>query len=202
MRLLEAVKIQTRTWHNQMEALAFSDKIAAGTLHLNEYQTLILAHYVFHKKYEKYLAAIPSLVANETLNLENRLKEKALFMDLKALNLENQVFDFTADFVPQTLEEGLGCLYVTEGSTLGGNVIRKKLDKMPAISEQTAMHYYGYYGNEVGLKWKQYRQVAEQVVIGEQQKQDFFRAASATFKAYAACMQQSIDMRYTPKAQK
>jgi len=53
-----------------------------------------------------------------------------------------------------TEAEGLGCLYVVEGSTLGGQVITRQLLKSLGLTAENGVAFFNGYGAETGLRWK------------------------------------------------
>ena len=194
MEILKKVKNATRSWHDRMEEVALSDKIAAGTLSLPEYKAVILGHYVFHQAAEQRLQQQEKLSAVAGLDLEARLKTPLLAQDVHQLGLEHYVFDFNPDISLDTVSEALGCMYVMEGATLGGTVIGRSLQKVSEITDSGAMHYYGCYGEQTGRHWKRFKEVVEQQVVTEAQEAAFVESATATFRAYAACMEKAFQM--------
>jgi heme oxygenase len=51
--------------------------------------------------------------------------------------------------------QAFGCLYVMEGSTLGGRIISKWLQKNPFISlQEEQLHFFNGYQEQTGSKWK------------------------------------------------
>jgi heme oxygenase len=47
----------------------------------------------------------------------------------------------------------LGCMYVLEGSTLGGRIIARKLQQHLAIDADTGAAFFQACGNETGTRW-------------------------------------------------
>ena len=189
MDILKEVKNRTRPWHDEMEAVAFSDKIAAGNLSLHQYKAIILGHYLFHREAERQLVSHQYLLTPEGLVLEDRLKSGLLAQDVEQLQLRPYLFDFQLHLDTDSLAKALGCMYVMEGATLGGTVIERSLSKVSAIRSSGAMHYYGCYGEQTGRRWKQFREIIVQNVVSEEEAQEFINTATATFRAYAGCME-------------
>lgn len=50
----------------------------------------------------------------------------------------------------------LGCLYVMEGSTLGGQVLTRHFEKALSLSERSGVAYFSGYGAETGKKWREF----------------------------------------------
>lgn len=84
----------------------------------------------------------------------------------------------------------LGCFYVLEGATLGGQIIvREILAGIPALRpvlEAGAIHFFGSYGTEVGRNWRAFCQVlnawGETASVAERTR--CISTAIATFDAF------------------
>jgi heme oxygenase len=51
---------------------------------------------------------------------------------------------------------GLGCLYVLEGSTLGGQLIARELERRFGIAEFSGSSFFHSHGSNVGEAWKEF----------------------------------------------
>jgi heme oxygenase len=54
----------------------------------------------------------------------------------------------------QTWPEVLGALYVTEGATLGGQIISRHLEQMLGLSARRGTAFFSSYGLQVGEMWR------------------------------------------------
>jgi heme oxygenase len=54
----------------------------------------------------------------------------------------------------ETIPQVLGCLYVIEGSTLGGQVITRHLQSNLGITPETGGAFFAGYGAETGARWQ------------------------------------------------
>lgn len=79
----------------------------------------------------------------------------------------------------------LGCLYVLEGATLGGQIISRHLSEIQNLSpERGAAFFYGY-GAETGHMWKSFRALlTRDVESGECDPEEVIAAAAETFHRY------------------
>ncbi|MFT4174124.1 MAG: biliverdin-producing heme oxygenase [Rhodocyclaceae bacterium] len=85
----------------------------------------------------------------------------------------------------------LGCMYVIEGSTLGGQIIAPHLCRRFAergVSAARGAQYFGGYGADNGRMWRTFREALDQVpaVLHD----DTVRAASATFTSLRRWLEQ------------
>lgn len=92
------------------------------------------------------------------LELEARRKAHLLMEDLAALGLS----DLARAALPRCpelpavdgLQAALGCLYVLEGSTLGGRYIEHRLTELRPDTIATAHAYLRCYGRATGERWR------------------------------------------------
>ena len=87
-----------------------------------------------------------------SLMLEERLKTPALRRDLAALGAA--VPPGQADWLPASVPEGLGTLYVLEGGTLGGQLISRHLGPRLGLDAGAGLAYFSGYGPQTGPMWK------------------------------------------------
>jgi heme oxygenase len=55
-----------------------------------------------------------------------------------------------------TAEQALGCLYVLEGATLGGQIISRQLRESLGIAAEDGAAFYNGYGSDTGRQWKSF----------------------------------------------
>jgi len=178
------LRTETAEHHQSLENLMFVNQIMNKTLSINEYKTLLTVNYIIHKELEdKLIKMLDSGVAEE-LDMTNRAKLSHLEDDLRYWEIDAKAlpklnFDL---FVPgQSTAEILGALYVLEGATLGGNVIKKHLLENPSFDgKEAGLNYYGVYGAELGAKWKTFVSVLNSNVT-EVDYQACIHSANETF---------------------
>lgn len=159
---------QTSDKHNELESLMFVNEIMNGSLSISDYKKLLTVNYIIHHKLEKKLTDMLDADIFEKLQMHTRYKLTALEKDLDywaidPLSLPDLDFEL---FVPERNNaEVLGALYVLEGATLGGNVIKKQILKNPEFAHhKDGLNYYGVYGDELGSKWKTFVEVLNESV--------------------------------------
>lgn len=156
MSLLERLKEETKELHETTEALLFGPKLMAGTLHEQEFLTLLYVNLAFHDALERALAAYPDFFL--AYDLPARRKVPFIEADLKALKAplpENRPLLF-AGWTPYQL---LGAAYVAEGSTLGSRLISNVLKANTRLSGEARQSiFYKGYGEVTGPRWKAFRE--------------------------------------------
>lgn len=152
------LRTETAQNHKTLESLMFVNEIMNNTLSTDQYKKLLTINYIIHQKLENTLAnSLDSTIA-EQLGMKDRLKLGALEQDLNYWNISTLTLPELSFelFIPEkNIAEVLGALYVLEGATLGGNVIKRHLLANPNFkNHEDGLNYYGVYGEELSAKWK------------------------------------------------
>lgn len=178
------LRTETAENHKALESLMFVNEIMNHSLSIDQYKKLLTINYIIHQKLENELSnMLDSDIARE-LDMNSRLKLASLEKDLDYWNIDNLTLpglDFEL-FVPQkNTAEVLGALYVLEGATLGGNVIKKHiLDNKQFEGHEEGLNYYGVYGDALSAKWKTFVSVLNERVV-EADYQACVNSANLTF---------------------
>ncbi|MDB5372033.1 MAG: hypothetical protein JWP04_675 [Belnapia sp.] len=123
-----ALREATAEIHARLHDLPAFAALAAGRLDRSGYGALLRRLLGFHAAIEAALAAAPPLGAYG-IHLAERRRSGLLRDDLAALGLP--AIGPQAPVPPlDTAARALGCLYVTEGSTLGGRQLARGLDHL------------------------------------------------------------------------
>jgi heme oxygenase len=119
--------------------------------------------------------------------LRPRQRLRLLEIDLIALGYSQHALDALPRCLPVPLRNGMeaiGSLYVMEGSSLGGRVVLKHLNRClgPEIEGRSA-YFYGY-GDETGSMWRSFLARLDTVPLAR--KGSVCRGALATFEQLGA----------------
>lgn len=169
------LKEHTKNLHDLVEEKLMSNKIMDKSFTRSEYQQLLQHNYSFLLHFEEAVFAKISAENAQKLNLDRRRKLPFLQKDLK--DFEAQIPE---NIIIKNEAEALGILYVMEGATLGGNVIAKNLAKNPEFAGIT-FNFFGCYGAETGLLWKNFREVLESAYDGSN-AEDFLDGAKRAYQ--------------------
>jgi heme oxygenase len=94
------------------------------------------------------------------LKIKDRMRLCLLASDLLSFNVDSAALSElpVCQNLPdlKTLPMVLGCLYVLEGSTLGGTIISKHLKKVLPIDESAGCSFFSSYGRDVGPMWSSF----------------------------------------------
>jgi heme oxygenase len=148
MTLLERLKVETRPSHDRIE-LAFDLERRIATR--DSYKNLLERFYGFHRAWEQ--AAAP--VAGNREFFERRCKTHLLVQDLHALGMtQDEIISLPQcrSLMPLPSSQAvLGSMYVIEGSTLGGAIISREVERRFGMNAETGCAYFRSYGREIGV---------------------------------------------------
>ena len=155
--LITLLRNTTTQVHKDLEAMPVSKIIMSPELTVAGYIDYLCKVYAIHHSIEN--SVFPVLVETVT-DVEKRKKIELIIHDLKTLETRIPVVDsfLDADFrgnVPFCM----GMLYVSEGSTLGGQYILKNIQKVLGGQAADATTFLNAYGPRTGSMWKAFTDI-------------------------------------------
>lgn len=175
------LRTQTMPCHKALEQNPYSVALMAHEANIDNYATYLKKLYGFVKPYEQHVfAKVDGVIAD----VETRRKTVLLENDLKALGYSEAqintlpVYSYPA---PATTAQALGAMYVLEGSTLGGNIIYKRLNHLIGVDKETNGKYFTAYGEASGMKWKAFMDAFATYATENNAEQEIINTAIATF---------------------
>jgi heme oxygenase len=126
--LLSRLRLETRPYHDAVEANSFNTALAAGTVTATETAQFLARLYGFMQPYETALRLHAADFGPEW-QLDQRYRTPLILEDLARLGFPAEPPLCIAMPPLHTQAQLLGAMYVMEGSTLGGQVIARQLDK-------------------------------------------------------------------------
>ena len=151
MNLLQRLKIETALAHDRIEQ-AFD--LGARTSSRSAYRDLLARLYGFHAAWEPRAEAA---LAHPGL-FRGRRKVDLLRTDLHELGMTDSDMRQLALCVPtvpmRTPADALGSMYVVEGSTLGGTLTARHVERRLGLGFNNGCSYFRCYGEAVGPMWK------------------------------------------------
>lgn len=153
MTLLERLKAETRAEHDRIEiAVDFERRTAT----LADYRDLLARYYGFHSVWEEKAEA--ALV--DSAFFQPRRKTGLLERDLAALGLRaDEIVKLPRCHPLMPLRDqaaALGSMYVIEGSTLGGAIIARGVERNLGLCPETGCAYFRSYGRDTAKMWKSF----------------------------------------------
>jgi heme oxygenase (biliverdin-IX-beta and delta-forming) len=124
---------------------------------IEDYAQLVERFFGFWAPVEDRLSNLRSL-RDPDLALESRLKSTLLSQDLLILGRDPATVG-QCDKLPRldSFLQGLGCLYVLEGSTLGSQIISRCLKEKLQLGERTGASFFNAYGGLTGARWMEFK---------------------------------------------
>ena len=178
--VLNDLRAGTHTLHVALEQRLpfFSD-----TLDLERYTRLLGAYFGFYEALEDRLMRSAFIPAG--FDLHARLKTPALAQDLSALGIDTQALP-RCPHLPDLRSEAatLGVLYVLEGATLGGNVLRKRVAEQLGLDADTGGAFLFVYGEDTGQHWKAFLEFLGSVPLDATGRSEAAQAACSTFSCF------------------
>jgi heme oxygenase len=180
--ILKIIKDETAEWHSRVEMLVpvFRDGYTRA-----DYTRLLEQFYGFYSGYEMALGRTDGL---ETLlpDWRERLKLPWLEEDLCWLGRTKTELSRlpVCSRLPalDSPELALGALYVTEGSTLGGQVISRRLEQSLALLPGKGASFFAGHGSATGSMWRGFSNALRRFATAENER-CILASAGETFKS-------------------
>jgi heme oxygenase len=154
--ILDFLRDQTRHLHEQVERTV---DLPARLRSVAHYASLLARFFGFYAPLEERLAGVGGYDA-VGLDLAARRKTHLLRADLTTLGLGAADIDSLArcDDLPvvSDLSSALGCLYVLEGATLGGQIVRRQAPAQLGLTPGSGCSFFASYGERVGPMWQEF----------------------------------------------
>jgi heme oxygenase (biliverdin-IX-beta and delta-forming) len=149
--LLQRLKVETAAAHARIEeALDLDQRMRS----IGDYRTFLARLYGFHAVWEPKAEA---LIA-DPMFFAPRRKLHNLTRDLRTLGLSPKEVDALPlcgePLAMRSRAEAFGAMYVVEGSTLGGVIIARHINRALGPPAASACSYLRCYGLDLGRMWK------------------------------------------------
>ena len=181
--LLEILRTGTGQLHVALEKRLpfFSERLDA-----NWYRRLLQAYYGFYAPMEAVLYG--SGLIPDGFDCALRAKTPTLLSDLLALGLDDHAINALPHCTDlptfDTPAACLGALYVLEGATLGGQVLRREMAARLAVDADNGGAFLDVYGAETGRRWKDFLDYLGRFPLDASAKQRAVTAARSTFSGF------------------
>lgn len=192
--ILERLKSESASHHDQVEANPYAKAIMAGTIDLNGYKTYLELFYGYIAPLER-LAYGSEALEKSGYDLEVRRKTPMLERDLDELGVgqqERESLPLCSELPDlSTPEKLLGCFYVIEGSTMGGQMITKKLSQSLGLKPAEGLAYFYSYGPDARIRWGEFRERLLEAGQSEAAQDEIVQSAIRTFELLEQWLDQS-----------
>jgi heme oxygenase len=179
--ILTRLREHTRSAHERLESRAC---ILEQTANLGDYKRLVSAFYGFYQPIELSLAAV-IMQELPDFDFDPRRKVRLLENDFSSLCIDVTQFDKCGVCcnlpVLRTAPQALGCLYVLEGSTLGGKIISTYVRDSLGIDAANGAAFFNSYGSNVGVMWSAFGRQLSCYSETHSEDRQILESALATF---------------------
>ena len=183
LSILRELKQRTATHHRALEETAGIWNCLASRA---SYGNLLLRFLGIYSVLETRLAALEEL-PKWLPDMSERWKLPALESDLAILGVPTEVWAVgTGSPDIKTIAAAFGCLYVLEGSTLGGQMISREVSERLGVGPEHGCQFFSSYGSRVGQMWRIFGQSLESFCSTNPPCRDEITAsAEATFSYFS-----------------
>ena len=181
--VLQDLRAGTAELHIRLERQLpfFSDQ-----LDTNAFQRLMQAYYGFYMPLEN--ALLDSDMTSADFDLVSRLKAPTLRKDLHALGLSAEAIECLpiCGSLPaiNCRPTCLGVLYVLEGATLGGKILRREMASRLGLNADNGAAFLDIYGADTGRRWRDFIAYLGSRSLDTGERGAVVTAARATFGCF------------------
>ncbi|MFJ7313010.1 biliverdin-producing heme oxygenase [Pseudomonas sp. NPDC098747] len=158
----------------------------SDTLDAQAFERLMQAYYGFYLPLESALQSSGSVP--DDFDLTPRLKTHTLRGDLLALGLASEVLETlpVCDQLPviDSAAASLGVLYVLEGATLGGQILRREISVRLGLEAANGAAFLYVYGAATGRHWRDFIEYLGNRPMDADECQAVVIAAQSTFSCF------------------
>lgn len=158
----------------------------SDTLDSNAFLRLMQAYYGFYRPMES--ALLDSGVIPVDFDLAPRLKAQTLLNDLQALGVTAEAIARLplCQSLPviDSSAACLGVLYVLEGATLGGQILRREIASRLSLDADNGAAFLDVYGAATGRRWRDFIDYLGSRPLDADERKAVVAAAQTTFSCF------------------
>lgn len=176
---LSALRLGTEDLHRQIERRVNLELI---TRSVDDYAKMLAAYYGFYQPFERQIEN----ARRALFEFESLARSTQIIRDLHALGQSRLIATlpgFAKIPALETTPDLVGAIYVVEGSSLGGQIIARRVREDLGIDRDSGGSFFAGDGN-VGKRWQTFRSAANAAVRTQVEREDGVRAARAVFRAF------------------
>ena len=164
---LTALREHTRAEHLRLEQHL---NLLRADFSLTQYADLLKGFLGYYRPLEQRLLALTA-IRDWVPDYDQRVKTPLLVQDLTTLGYDAACLANlpSCPALPNCHDRSrvMGCLYVLEGSTLGGQMLQRHFKRQLALEEHQGLTFFTGYGPDTPTRWKQFGAWLEQGPLDE-----------------------------------
>jgi heme oxygenase len=189
--LMARLRAETRGPHERVEAAAFSASITGERISRRAYVAQLHAWRTFVNALESALDdraadhdVLGSVWRPDTQRKTPRLDADLAFLDPDSVGAhplaQRAAYSYAAHMADAPALALLGHLYVHEGSSLGGLVLRKHLSRALGLSEH-GLSFHAGHGRETMARWREFKARMDSAPLSPREQDAVVLAANDAF---------------------
>lgn len=188
VKVHEQLKVATHAYHARLNRSSALDNLMSPRLSMIEYRNILIGYSHLYLALENRIIAY--LKQHPTLFVySERIKHKWLQDDLAVLDVGIQTqysktFQHVALPKIDRIGKLIGVLYTIEGSTLGGQVISRCLEKHIGLTQENGACFFNGYGERTISMWQDFLLFAETIAANEDECHVAVDSACQTFQLF------------------
>jgi heme oxygenase len=158
----------------------------SDTLDTQAFVRLMQAYYGFYLPLENALLRSDAIPAD--FDLTPRLKAPTLCTDLHALGVSAEALQNLPQCQQLPIIDSsaacLGVLYVLEGATLGGQILRREISSRLGLEADNGAAFLDIYGAATGRRWRDFLEYLSSRPMSADERAAVVAAAQTTFSCF------------------
>lgn len=155
----------------------------SDTLDINAFKRLMQAYYGFYQPLEQ--ALLDSGLIPDDFDLTPRLKAATLYADLQTLGAASTTLPMCRELpLISASAASLGVLYVLEGATLGGQILRREIAARLNLDADNGAAFLDIYGAATGRRWRDFIEYLGSRPLDAAERAAVVVAAQTTFSCF------------------
>lgn len=192
------LKEATKDQHDGLESTV---NVMDHTFSLEDYVGLMTRFYRFYRAFEPEIGRLDW--TGTGYDPLERAKLPKLERDLDNLGVPSAEREELTPFTELPLLDNharaFGSLYVVEGATLGGQLIKRHLEQHLGLTPDNGAAFFGGYGAETGPMWKRFGSSLTEFAEMHGSEDEIIANARQTFDSFKACFEQPLNGPKTKK---
>ncbi len=152
-------KIREKTFVYHDDFTGWANKILTSQADKEHYKDVLKTFYGFYLPLEQKFESLEDW-KNQDFDMVKRRKTPLLIQDMKSMEMTDEEISQIemCENLPtiNNMPEALGCLYVVEGATLGGQIVSNKLKETLGLTANTGSAFFNSYKENVRPMWKEF----------------------------------------------
>lgn len=184
-RILDSLRRQTAELHRAVEENSRLSALVSQEFTLQFYGDVLLRFHRLYHPLERRLSGMPQW-RDSPLDFAARPKTARIERDLACLGLapalqSNLPSDESEDLAIPDFPAALGTVYVTEGSSLGGQRIYQSVERVLGLTATSGASFFYGCGPETGPRWRRFCSFLQEQADSLGDQQPIIAAAQRAF---------------------